>query len=69
VADDDPLAALRQRAYELAETGRYSDWASLSAALVDEGALDIIVRRLTYDALFQSLLKSRMDAARDRGGD
>ena len=36
-AKDDPLAALRARAYELADTGRYKDWASLSAGLVDKG--------------------------------
>ncbi|MGD9967169.1 MAG: hypothetical protein AB7T59_11655 [Hyphomonadaceae bacterium] len=57
---DDPLAALRTRAYELADTGRYGDWASLSAHLVDEGAPDVIVRRLTHDALFQIMLRSRL---------
>lgn len=61
---DDPLAALRSRAYELADTGRYTDWASLSADLVDEGSPDVIVRRLTHDALFQIMLKNRMSAAR-----
>lgn len=61
---DDPLAALRARAYELADTGRYEDWASLSADLVDEGSPDVIVRRLTHDALFQIMLKNRMNSAR-----
>jgi hypothetical protein len=60
---DDPLAALRARAYELADTGRYRDWASLSAHLVEEGAPDVIVRRLTHDALFQIMLKNRMGSA------
>lgn len=60
---DDPLAALRTRAYELADTGRYSDWAFLSADLVEEGAPDVIVRRLTHDALFQIMLKNRMSGA------
>lgn len=60
---DDPLAALRTRAYELADTGRYGDWASLSADLVEEGAPDVIVRRLTHDALFQIMLKNRMSGA------
>ena len=63
-AKDDPLAALRARAYELADTGRYEDWASLSAGLVDEGAPDVIVRRLTHDALFQIMLKNRLAGAR-----
>jgi hypothetical protein len=61
---DDPLAALRARAYQLADTGRYTDWASLSADLVDEGSADVIVRRLTHDALFQIMLKTRMSGAR-----
>lgn len=61
---DDPFAALRTRAYELADTGRYEDWASLSADLVEEGAPDVIVRRLTHDALFQIMLKTRMASAR-----
>lgn len=62
---DDPLAALRGRAYQLADTGRYADWASLSADLVEEGAPEVIVRRLTHDALFQIMLKNRMRAAVD----
>lgn len=64
--DDDPLAGLRNRAYQLADTGRYEDWASLSSDLVDEGAPDVIVRRLTHDALFQIMLKNRISVARDR---
>ncbi len=64
-AKDDPLSALRSRAYELADTGRYDDWASLSADLVEQGAPDVIVRRLTHDALFQIMLKNRMTNAKD----
>ena len=60
----DDLAPLRMRAYQLADTGRYEDWASISADLVDEGALEVIVRRLTHDAFFQIMLKKRMDQAR-----
>jgi len=62
-AKDDPLAALRARAYQLADTGRYEDWASLSAPLVDEGAPDAIVRRLTPDALFQIMRKNGLTGA------
>lgn len=61
---DDPLAALRARAYALADTGHYSDWASLSAALVEGGSPDVIVRQLTHDALFQIMLKDRMTGVR-----
>ena len=66
MTDDDPLAALRKRAYELADTARYSDWASLSSDLVDEGVPEVIVRRLTHDALFQTMLNNRMRSARER---
>jgi hypothetical protein len=62
--DDDPLAGLRNRAYRLADTGRYTDWASLSADLVEEGAAEVIVRQLSHDGLFQSMLKTRLTAAR-----
>lgn len=61
---DDSLGALRARAYELADTGRYGDWASLSADLVEEGSPDVVVRQLTHDALFQIMLKNRMTSAR-----
>lgn len=61
---DDPLAALRARAYALADTGQYRDWASLSAALVDGGSPDVIVRQLTKDAIFQIMLRDRLSAAR-----
>lgn len=62
----DALAALRTRAFELADTGRYTDWASLSSDLVDEGAADVIVRRLTHDGLFQIMLNARLSTARDQ---
>lgn len=61
MADDDPLSPLRARAFRLADTGRYADWASLSADLVEEGTPDVIVRRLTHDALFQAMLRKRLD--------
>jgi hypothetical protein len=61
---DDPLGATRARAYELADSGRHGDWASLSAELAQEGAPEGLVRRLTYDGLFQIMLKNRMSAAR-----
>lgn len=60
---DDPLAALRARAYALADTGHYEGWASLSAKLVDDGSPDVIVRQLTHDALFQIMLKDRLSSS------
>lgn len=61
---NDSLAALRARAYQLADTGRYADWASLSAELVEEGSPDVVVRQLTHDAFFQIMLKNRLARAR-----
>jgi hypothetical protein len=46
------------------QTRDVSGPASLSAELVGEGSPDVIVRRLTHDALFQTLLRRRIDAAR-----
>jgi hypothetical protein len=61
---NDPLSPLRARAYELADTGRYGDWASLSADLVEDGSPDVIVRQLSHDGLFQIMLKNRIATAR-----
>jgi hypothetical protein len=63
MANDD-ISPLRARAYELADTGRYEDWASLSADLAAEGAHEALVRRLTHDGFFQIMIKNRIDAAR-----
>lgn len=67
MSKDDPMMGLRARAYELADTGRYEDWEALSADLVDEDTPEVIVRRLGYDALFQTMLKNRISAAKERG--
>lgn len=63
---DDSLGALRARAYELADTGRYGDWDSVAAALMDEGALAVLVRRVGSDAFFKIMLENRIEAARGR---
>lgn len=64
MADDDALAGLRSRAYELADTGRYEDWDSVAAAMMDEGALPVLVRRVGSDAFFKIMLGNRINAAR-----
>lgn len=61
---DDPLPGLRNRAYELADTGRYADWDAIAAALAVEGVHDVLVRRLKHDGFFQVMLKNRIAAAR-----
>jgi hypothetical protein len=65
-AKADPSAAVRARAYKLADSGHYADWASLSADLVDEGAPEAAVRLLTHDSLFQIMLKSRISSVLGR---
>ena len=62
----DDLAALRARAYQLADTGRYSDWDNIAAKLMDEGAIPILVRRAGDDAFFKIMLTNRIKAAGDR---
>jgi hypothetical protein len=59
----DDLTPLRTRAYQLADTGRYADWDSIAAALMDEGAIPVIVRRAGDDALFKIMLANRIKAA------
>jgi hypothetical protein len=66
MADDDDLAVLRARAYELADTGRHMDWDSVAAELMDEGAIPVLVRRAGSDALFKIMLSNRINAARER---
>lgn len=58
------MPGLRNRAYELADTGRYVDWDAIAAALVAEGVHDVLVRRLKHDAFFQMMLNNRIAAAR-----
>jgi hypothetical protein len=60
------LAALRTRAYQLADTGRYRDWEGLAVALQHEGAPSDLLARLGDDGLFAIMIGSRLKAARER---
>jgi hypothetical protein len=42
---------LRSRAYELADTGRYKDWNQVAYALLAEGFLPTVIKRLDRDEL------------------
>ena len=42
--------ALRNRAYELADTGRYKEWNAIAYALQAEGFLPALITRLDQDA-------------------
>jgi hypothetical protein len=57
---------LRDRAYELADTGRYADWHQVAAALDTEG-YDEAARRLTADPILTTLLNTRCWQAQHKG--
>lgn len=46
---DDPFFTLRDRAYELADTGRYKRWDQIAFALQAEGFLAALITRLNCD--------------------
>jgi hypothetical protein len=48
---DDAFFALRNRAYELAATGRYKRWDQIAYALQAEGYASSLITRLNFDGL------------------
>lgn len=56
---------LRQRAFELADTGRFTQWGEIGAALESEGH-EAAKRRLQSDPILTRLLDARCAQARDR---
>jgi hypothetical protein len=48
---DDAFFALRDRAYDLAATGRYKRWDQIAYALQAEGFLPSLITRLHRDGL------------------
>lgn len=66
MTDKEKFAAMRARAYELADTGRYQDWAALSAELLAEGASERFLKTLSADAFTQTMLRNRMAQPRER---
>jgi len=61
---DDPFFALRNRAYELADTGRFKRWDQIAFALQTEGFLKSLIARLHYDKLAVMMISRRCDQAR-----
>lgn len=51
MSDDAPFFALRNRAYELAETGRYKHWKDVALVLQAEGLVGSLIERLGRDDL------------------
>lgn len=56
---------LRDRAYELADTGDFGTWLDLAAALAREGAADGEIKHLEHDHVARMMLARRMDRARE----
>jgi hypothetical protein len=48
---DEGFFLLRDRAYELADTGRYKQWSQIAYALQAEGFLPSLITRLDQDGL------------------
>jgi len=61
---DDPFFALRNRAYELADTGRFKRWDQIAFALQTEGFLKSLIARLHYDKLAVMMISRCCDQAR-----
>jgi hypothetical protein len=59
--------ALRARAYELADTGRYNHWEEIGGALEREG-IGRATFRLGADPVLRRMLNARCDQAKDRFG-
>ncbi|MBY0564907.1 MAG: hypothetical protein K2P58_12055 [Hyphomonadaceae bacterium] len=47
----DPFFDLRDRAYQLADSGRYKHWRQVAYALLAEGFASSLIQRLDADAL------------------
>jgi hypothetical protein len=61
--EPDPIATARDRAYDLADTGRFWGWRSISDAFVAEGGNMLIARRLESDSYFKFRLRQRIKNA------
>lgn len=56
--------ALRDRAYELADSGRYKRWDQIAYALQAEGFLPSLITRLDSDGLAVMMITRCCDLAR-----
>jgi hypothetical protein len=65
----DPFFDLRDRAYQLADAGRFRDWRQVADALLAEGFAPSLITRLDADALAVMMIsrcctQSRMNSSR-----
>lgn len=61
---DDPFFALRDRAYDLAATGRYKSWDQIAYALQAEGFLPSLITRLDQNVQSVMMITRSCDLAR-----
>lgn len=61
---DDDFFSLRNRAYELAGSGRFKGWHQIARALQGEGFRYVLIARLHYDKLAVMMLDRCCDQAR-----
>lgn len=64
---EDPFFVLRDRAYELADTGRFKRWEHVAAALKGEGFVIALIRRLNADRLAVMMITHCCGLARAAG--
>lgn len=63
---DDPFIALRTRAYDLADTGRFKCWDDIAYAMQAEGFASELITRLNQDGLAVMMITRCCDMARSR---
>ncbi len=64
MSDDALFFAVRRRAYELAETGRFKHWLKVADALLAEGFVGSMIKRLDRDALAVMMITRCCEQAR-----
>jgi hypothetical protein len=62
----DPIIAVRDRAYDLASTGKFKYWRDIVLVLQSEGAYALSVSRLDAQPYFQIMLRFRIREAKRR---
>ncbi|PZO46211.1 MAG: hypothetical protein DCF16_19265 [Alphaproteobacteria bacterium] len=64
MTDDALYFSMRRRAYELAESGRYKHWAKVANALMAEGVVGSLIKRLDGDRLAVMMITRCCEQAR-----
>lgn len=62
----DPIIAVRDRAYDLASTGKFQSWREIVSVLQSEGAYALLVSRLHAQPYFQIVLRFRIREGKKR---